>query len=698
VASGASANAPDPPQQPPAQADGRVVYDDAFFARYNVSNAEDMLRLIPGAPAVLDAGSNQQQRGFGSAGAQVLIGGRRFPGKANDITANLRRIPAANVARVELISGVGSGLAVQSEGIVLNLVLREGAALKGSGAWEVNLRASDKGRLEPDGLVSYNGARGGFSYSLGVELNAWAPGGQHRWGEKTRDEIYYYPDGRILEIRPQSWRRDHDRWIYTGNLTYDFAGGDRAQLNAFYHTIDMVDDDRTRFTRFDGDGRPLLQAEDVHASGIDTRNTLELSGEYERRMGAGALYAMALVRREEDPTTELRDQILGGRTVEVSRSASLRRRGEDIARAAYRFPLLGQPVEIGTEVARNTLDQRLRVFFDQDQDGRVEEAFIPTGDARVEEIRGEVFATHWWTIGDGLSLESTLNYEASKITNNYPFSPERSLAFFKPRFDLRYRPHRAAQYRLLLERTVSQLDFGNFVPRYDFVDDEIDAGNPGLSPEKTWTLEGGYERRLPRDAGLIEARVFYSHITDAIDKIPLRDGHGNFYSAEGNIPEARLYGAELKASVRLGFAGLPDALLSGRLLRQESALEDPFTGEDRRLKSDRGYNWNVAFRHDLTRLKMSYGFTYTRYGWAALSSDLLVRDWFWIGPTLDIFAERRLTPTMALRLEAQNVDVAVERKTRHLYAQTAREGVLRRYEVYREDRDMRLALRLRGSF
>jgi outer membrane receptor for ferrienterochelin and colicins len=108
--------------QDAAAASNSVVYDQAFFAAYNVNNAEDMLRLIPGVPAILDDRAQQQERGFGSGGAQVLINGRRFPGKANEITTNLRRIAPQNVERVELIRGVSRDVAVQSEGLLVNLI------------------------------------------------------------------------------------------------------------------------------------------------------------------------------------------------------------------------------------------------------------------------------------------------------------------------------------------------------------------------------------------------------------------------------------------------------------------------------------------------------------------------------------------------------------------------------------------------
>lgn len=677
----------------------RVVYDRAYFSRYSVSNAEDMLRLIPGVPAILESRDDQQERGFGAGGARVLVNGRRFPGKANEVTANLRRIPAGNVERVELLSG--SGVAVQSEGIVVNLVLLEGVSLAGAGAWEANLRFNEEGRVEADGLVSYNGAVGALSYSLGIERNVWSPPamGGVRWSNRLRDTIYYYPDGKVLELRPQHWTREHDKWIYTGGATYDFAGGDRLSVNGFYQTLDIVEDDRTTFTRFSPLGAPILTADDVHKKTTPTRTTLELGAEHERRIGPGQFKALALMRRDTSPMEDVRDLFIGPRKIEISRSQVAEETGEDILRASYNWPLMeGQSLEVGGEAARNSLDHGLRVFFDLNADDRVEEVIIPVGDSQVEEIRGEVFVTHRWNPSDALSLETTLNYETSTITTNHPFAPERTLAFFKPRLDARYRPNSAVQYRLLVERTVSQLDFGLFVPTYDVVDNEIDAGNPGLSPEKTWVFELGYERRLPKDAGLIEARAFYNDITDHIDKVPLLDSHGALYSAEGNQPKATLYGAEIKASLRLDSIGVPDALLSVRALRQESEVLDPFTSKPRRLWNDRGYNYDISFRQDLTRWGLAYGLTYKRFGWAADYSDLFVREYFTVEPTLEAFMEKRLSSSTTLRIEVQNLTGSHEGKVRYLYAVSQADGVLRRSERWDEERDLRVAARLRGKF
>jgi hypothetical protein len=251
--------------------DNTVVYDETFFSRYNVNNAEDMLRLIPGVATILDTRANQQERGFGTAGTQVLINGRRFPGKSNEINTNLRRIPPDYVLRVELIRGVSGDIAVRSGGLLVNLVLREGATLGGTGAWELNARFNDQGDEGLDGLLSYNGVWRQVSYSLGIERNLWSPpAGDQRWTYRFRDELYFHPTGELAETRPQSWQRDHEKWIFTGGLIYDFANRDRLELNAFYQTLAIQEKETTPFVRFDTDGLETLRATDYRTRAFET--------------------------------------------------------------------------------------------------------------------------------------------------------------------------------------------------------------------------------------------------------------------------------------------------------------------------------------------------------------------------------------------------------------------------------------------
>ncbi len=678
-----------------------VVYDENFFSRYNVNNAEDMLRLIPGVATILDNRADQQERGFGTAGAQVLINGRRFPGKSNEINTNLRRIPPDNILRVELIRGVSGDIAVRSGGLLVNLVLREGAELGGTGSWDLSARFNDHGDKGLDGLLSYNGVWRQISYSLGIERNLWSPpAGDQRWTYRFRDEFYFHPTGELAEARPQSWQRDHEKWIFTGGLIYDFANRDRLELNAFYQTLAIQEKETTPFVRFDTEGLETLRATEFRSREFEFIETLELSAQYEAELGPGGLTLLGLHREDTRPVIDFRNRLFPTEITELNRSTSDSTLREDIIRASYILPLSAEhSLELAAEGARNNLDQTFTVFFDLDQNGTLEEVAIPTANARVTENRGEIFLSHTWAPNTDLSIDSSLNFEISKISNNFEFSPSRSLNFLKPRLDARYQLTDTSQLRFLIERTVSQLDFRNFVPSYDVIDQKIEPGNPGLAPEKTWIYEAGIEHRLANDGGVLDLRLFYHQITDHIDKIPFIDQNNDLVSAEGNIPNANLYGMEGRASVRLGFVGLPDAVVSLRYLRQWSDVSDPFTGEKRRLLDDRdGYSYEVTFRHDITAWAASYGFTLQSLGGEQFISDLIVRQFYTVDPRWTGFVERRLFGNTTLRIEAQNLFGATEFSRRTLYTTNVMDGDIRRTERWDETRDLRIAVRLRGLF
>lgn len=682
-------------------ATSKVVYDAGFFTKYNVQNAEDMLRRIPGVSAILDAaGSNTQARGFGSGGDQILVMGRRFPGKANEITKTLRRLRAASIERIDLIRGASDDIDVQSEGVVVNLILKEGETLGGGGNYDLNLRGNENGRAGVDGLFNYAGSMGRLGYNGGVERAIWSPAsaGQVRWSDRFRDESYRYPNGAIQEARPQNWRRDHDKWIGTAGLTYDLPGGSRAQLNGLYEWRKVREIDTTPLIRYAPSGAETLRAVERHVRDNDAVDTLEIGGEYRVGLARGELTALFIVNRINTPTEDVRTRQEPTRLVEVSRSAARVRTGEDIARLSYSRPITRAiNVEVGAEGARNTLRQTLDTFFDLNGDGRLEAITIPTADARVKELRGEAFANLKWSVNAALSLNGSLNYEFSNLTTNSAFNPGRTLSFLKPRLDARYKASEAGQLRLLVERTISQLDFANFVPAYNVLDDRVDSGNPGLLPERAWALEAGYEHRLARDAGVLEARIFYQNIMGPIDRFPLRQG-GVLVSAQGNLDRARLYGAEGKASVRLVPLGLPDAVVSLRGLLQNSSVVDPFTGLERRLRSDRRYALDVGFRHDVTAWRFSYGVDYKYIGAGSDQSDLFSRDIFRIGPLLEAFAERRLTRSLVLRVEAQNLLGSHEYRDRTQFLINQIDGRVRRLDRFDEIRDRRYAVRLRGAF
>ncbi len=680
------------------------VFDRAYFERYDVVTAEDMVRRVPGATAILDSlKDTQQERGFGSGGDQVLLNGKRFAGKGQ-VLSTLRRIQSAKVERVELIRGTTGDTGVLSEGLIVNVVLIEGAST-GSGSWQAAARFNDRSKINGDGLVSYSNSWGLLDYTVGVERSVWNDrNGQPEFQQATTPETYFYPNGSVSETRVRQLDSTPDRFTLTSNLAYNFENGDRVRLNGRFapRTTDVKEE--TAFTRYNTSGAATLTAIDRQRVRVHWETDFEVGGDYESTLGdATKLNVLFINTYEHEPEKSFRNLDLGTSVIELSRNINDATSVESIIRGSLTWPLASsQTLEVGAEAARNILRQKIRPFFDLNSDGRVEEIAIPTGNARVQEIRGEAFANHNWRIASNLSLNTSLVVEMSRITNNYPFSPSHTYIFPKPRADLRYDITSADQLRFKVERKVSQLEFDNFVPSFDVQDSEIDAGNPDLRPERTWEFEVGYHHDLPAKQGLIEARAFYRDIQDHIDLFLLRtDSNGLGVSATGNIGAARHYSAEAKASVRLGFIGVPDLVINGRFLRQFDRTTDPFTGLKRRMV---GNHWDseldLGLRHDVVAWGFSYGMEYEQKTGTIQGSDIRVQKFDARNAHLQVFVEKTLGYGLTLRAEGHGLmpEHSQHYRQRVLYVGSVATGVVSRRETYTEHRDRLFMVSLRGTF
>ena len=707
----------DPPNQAAEVPGGNQVYGQAFFSQFALTNAEDMLRRIPGIASVLDStGSNNQGRGLGAGGDQILINGKRMASKSTDVSSALRRIPGASVERVELIRGTSGDLEIRSEGLVVNIVLKAGASADsgGQGNFSLDQRFDNMGWRDFDGLISYSNKIGNLAYTLGYEKNLFSPipatpgggGGGGNFGTggseytlKDRTEIYYYPNGQIQQFRPQKWERQHHKNIFTAQGAYTFQDGGLLNVNLLFqpHPINQTDD--TLYSSFTSAGVQLAGITDEYHANRQMRTITELGGEYEKKFKAGTLNLIAIHNYTPVKTTDYRNRTFGGVLTEVSRNVTKQVTQEDVMRGSFVMPLVkGQTLTFGAEAAKNTLNQRQQGYFDFNKDGRLET--VPLTIAVVEEKRGELFATHNWTINAKTTLESTLSYEASQITTNFPQIPVHSYGFLKPRFDLRYNLTSADRLRLKIERTISQLNFNNFVPVYNVTDSRLDPGNPGIAPEKDWNYEFDVEHRLAKDQGTLQAAFTYLDATDYIDRGPFGglSSTGLPQSAPVNLPHAKRYGVELKGGVRMTVLGLPNAQVNARYVAQTSSIKDPFSGRDRMIANTYDSEITLGFRHDLNRLKAAYGATLLATTGELVSSDIRTLAYTSRDPRLQLFAEKALPNDLTLRVEIYNLTGSPEQGHRILYNISQANGAINRTETYNETKDVRFVLRLRGKF
>lgn len=683
------------------------VYDEAYFQGVNLSNAEDMLRRIPAAVAVLDTAANRNNtaRGLGAGSEQILIDGRRLASKSTNASAILRRIAASSVERVELIRG--SSDQVQSEGLVINVVLKHGVAAKGVGNFEIGYRFTDQGQGEFDGLVSYSGNVRGISYVVGYERNAWSPlatapsqGGATDWTTRFRDERYYYPSGALQELRPQKWRRVHQKDTLTFNMTSPLGinPGNVLRLNVLYQTNPIKQVDITAQTRFSMDGVQTSQATEEHYNKVG-KDTLELGSEVEIGLGPGELSAIGLFSRNKIDFLDFRERTEAtGAFVQLARSVNDQKTGEDVVRLGYQMPLSpSQTLTLNAEGARNFLIQEIGVFFDLNRDGRLEAIAIPTARAEVEEWRGELSAKHSWTINSKWTLDSTLAAELSRIETNYPAIPIRTLRFVKPRLDLTYNPTPLDRFRFKAEKTVGQLDFANFVPAYNIADSRIDLGNPELAPAETWNFELAYERRLPNDAGVLGMRIAYRDIWGGAGFVPFGvDSNGLPRSRRGNNGTMLGYTFEQTAAFRIPW--FPGAQINAKALFSPTAVRDQFTLVRRRAGPIHKNEFTLGFRHDVPGRDLSYGAEFFDTGGALRVSDVRTSEMLARDDRFNLFVERKLGASFSIRLDAYNINAPHEVRTRRLFTVSQMDGRLLRSESFDEVRDRRFVLRLRGRF
>jgi outer membrane receptor protein involved in Fe transport len=368
---------------------------------------------------------------------------------------------------------------------------------------------------------------------------------------------------------------------------------------------------------------------------------------------------------------------------------------EAILRSSYSWPLnSSQNLELGLEGAINTLEKNV-LLFEILPDGTLVPIDVFNSDSDVEENRYEFFSTHFFQLRDNIALESGLNVEYSKIEQfGADVDNARSFTYAKPRFDLRWDLDEANQLRASVERTVSQLDFGDFVANFNSDDDQVNAGNPDLEPEQAWEWKLTYERRLNNDNGVLEGQVFYNQIEDHMDRVAATE----IISAPGNIGDADLYGANLKGSWRLAPVGIQGAVIDAEYRFQDSETTDPFTGEKRPMKWKPQHRILVKFRHDVTAWKLNYTVDLEWFS-ERFRSDITYRDRNRsLTPRLNASAQYRLTDSLMLWADARYIVDDQTKRVRDRYDGNIGDDILLRTEVRDQWKRSAFIIGLRGQF
>ncbi|HEX3700423.1 MAG TPA: TonB-dependent receptor [Phenylobacterium sp.] len=549
-------------------------YPAAFFGGLGVDTALDMVQRIPGF--VVDDGA--AVRGFAGAAGNVLIEGQRPASKTDSLSAILKRIPAGQVARIDLIRGGAPGIDMQGKTVVANVIRKAGGGF--AGVASLGQYTTGDGYTDPQARLEGTWRDG--QRTLQAAVYAFK-GHDNSQGGGPHEVIG--PDGQVLDR--SDMHNTEPTWIYEATGAYEtpLLGG-RFRGNLLVEAQPIALENRDDFR--------VAGVEDEHET--IGKDDAELGLHFNRDLGAALglelIGLQHLNRGSIDSTFDT--------SSDHQRFALRDHGGESIGRVVVHWrPAAALTLDAGGEGAFNWLSTRTRFT-----DNGVPIA-VPAADVTVQEARSEAFATATWRPLASLVVEAGARVEASRISSRGDVVLSKTLVFPKPRVAVTWSPDPADQFRLRVEREVGQLDFNAFAASASLNSTGVVAGNPNLAPQQDWAFEAAYDRRFWTD-GIVSLTLRHLVLQDVIDRAPIFAPSGVF-DAPANIGGGSEDDLVASFSLPLARLGLPRASLRGVGTWRVSRVSDPTTGEIRRISGQDVVDAELHFVQDLPRWKLSWG-------------------------------------------------------------------------------------------
>lgn len=678
-------------------------YQSDYFNKFSPQNLKDILEKIPGTSAILrDLGdsADDTERGFGTSGEQILINGKRISGKSNGILAKLSRIQASNVRHIELIRGTVVGLDMQSDGLVINVVLDD-TNHNSATLWDMGFEYISGVEVLPVGSVNHSVNKHKLKYAFGFER-------QSEPDHFISNEVITDRENRLLETKQGNIKT---KW-YSNNLSasmiYDLSAKSTLRLNGAYKLVESNSTDRIR-RQFFNIQQTMTEnyIEDNYYNG-DTEEW-ELGGDFNYNFKElGSFKVIFIASQTQTDSTDLVNQKSNqdddGYTP-IYALGDYAIAEEQAVRSSLDKTINGQhSIEAGFELAFNKLDGN--VSFTSFADIAANNNDLSTEASQIKEDRYQAFINHNFIVSAALNIQTSLVSEWSEVdlVTNYSnqFADElpitsnlalnRSFNYLKPRINLRYDLSIDEQLRFNIEKTVSQLDLTDFLPEFNDDNNRLEPSNPNLRPEQIWAMNLTYQHNFREDRGDIRFTVFHENIKDHLTQIPLEASSGL-----GNVDHAKKYGIKLDSNLRLTALGLGNTLINSDYSFSESHFNDPLSQYNRQINEISKHEWSFELQHNDIELGLTYGFSIFYDSVYYYNERENINSY---KPDIDAeaFVEYIVNPKLKIRLEGSELFYGKEKRQRTRYVDEITSNDIEQYEV-RQSRFPRLfSLTLRGQF
>ncbi len=625
--------APPPASVPPAGA-AVTSYPPSAFAAVRPNTALDMINNLPGF--TLDTGG--AVRGFGGAAGNVLIDGARPATKNDSLDQLLQRIPASDVARIDVIRGAAPGIDMQGKTVIANVVRKTDNGLK--------LTTAVQGTWDPNGHFDHGlrleGSKrsGDTAFEAGLLIGTGADDGTGRG-----PRIVTNAAGQVTQTARLNSFGDQATDKATAAVETPVFGG-RLRIEGSFVGSPYVYTDAD--TLIDPPGREFEHY-------TQDQDTGEIGLRYERPLGPRAsleLYGLQQLGRYAS------NDVFNTATDDTVFTLN-KRTGESILRAVGKFnPSPNLSLETGAEGAFNWLTSRTR---DSDNGQAIA---IPAANVHVAELRGEAFANATWRARPNLTVDADMKVEASQITSSGDVVDHQVFVFPKPRVLVTWTPDAPDQVRLRLEREVGQLDFNSFTASGTLGSGER-AGNPSLTPEQDWVAEAAFERSFWKN-GQVSLTLRQYWIQDAIDfagtcapqdLLPANPPTCNpdaVFDAPANIGSATRQELAVSLSLPTDKFWIKHGLLTVRATWRRSRVTDPDTHRPREISNMRPLDAEIHFTQGLDALKSTWGFDIFP-AWRQVSYLVDEVDTQDLGLFVDAYFEYKPRPDLSVKFEGDNL-------------------------------------------
>ncbi|MFZ6009082.1 MAG: TonB-dependent receptor domain-containing protein [Bacteroidota bacterium] len=483
----------------------------------------------------------------------TLINGRVSGIVGIDRGAQLQQIPAGSIERIEIISNPSAKYDADSEGGIINIVLKKNEDAGTNGAFAVGLGKGERYRLNASALINYKKDK----WNIGAAYDNWYTTRTRRVkGDRINDDV--------PEMYYLTQRRFDERLVFYQNAktNIDFIPDNKNAVSFEALWAFPGEDNRESLKNiYETDGHDFTGSNQRHSNEIRRSNSVEASLKYVHRFDTPGKLLTANVsnafnKDKEDTditTSDLSEE--GGilRTSSVQRTHVYQQTNLFNLSLDYDQPMSNQGM---FETGYKGITRYLNSDYGRAVLGNGSYISDPLNTG-IFDFNEQIHAAYlqfsgWqglqdeprWKYDAGLRAEQvwnngeTINKSTSFANQYFNLFPSGTISFYSKKQN---------NLKLGYGRRISRPGLGQLNPFTDITDSlNQRSGNPKLKPELIHSWELSYNHTIKK--GSVSVSAFYRVRNNAILPFTVLDESGVAFTQPRNFGKAITYGSELIAT------------------------------------------------------------------------------------------------------------------------------------------------------